>query len=457
MLQGQAYFKDPFIDRAQAIDETWAPEQGTQLRTAAGEIYRGTILEHILIQHLTAFFNVGQHNNMKLEGADWNDGLDMATERGESVAFTALYASNIQQLSQLVLELAKLGTTEVKLAAELMLLLDTLSEPVDYGSVAAKQRRLTDYFATCRHTLSGTEITISLSDLARDLSAKAKWLYTHLRTQEWIHNGEGFAWFNGYYDNHGQRVEGDHPNGVRMTLTGQVFALMGGIATDEQALDVVRAVDRYLFDPKVGGYRLNTDFGETLFSLGRCFGFAFGHKENGAMFSHMAVMYAYALYRRGLVREGHRVLEGIFQHSQDFSISRMYPGIPEYINSKGRGMYPYLTGSASWYLFTMLTEVFGVKGSLGDLTLEPKLAREQFDTDGKASVSTLFAGRKLNVTYHDTSDLAYGQYRIKEIRLDDKPVLFELRASTATLSRETVVGLAEDRTHNLDVILGRYR
>jgi cellobiose phosphorylase len=454
LLQGQAYFKDPFIDRAQAIDETWAPEQGTQLHTAAGEIYRGTILEHILIQHLTAFFNVGQHNNMKLEGADWNDGLDMATERGESVAFTALYASNIQELSQLVLELAKLGTTEVKLAAELMLLLDTLSEPVDYESVVAKQRRLTDYFATCPHALAGTEITVPLSDLAQDLSAKAKWLYTHLRTQERIRNREGFAWFNGYYDNHGQRVEGDHPNGVRMTLTGQVFALMGGIATDEQALEIIQAVDRYLFDPKVGGYRLNTNFGETLFNLGRCFGFAFGHKENGAMFSHMAVMYAYALYRRGFVREGRRVLDGIFQHSQNFPVSRMYPGIPEYISSKGRGMYPFLTGSASWYLFTMLTEVFGVKGSLGDLTLEPKLAREQFDTDGKASVSTLFAGRKLNVTYHDTSDLAYGQYRIKEIRLDDEPVLFELRGSTATLSRETVVGLAEDRTHNLDVLLG---
>ena len=102
----------------------------------------------------------------------------------------------------------------------------------------------------------------------------------------------------------------------------------------------------------------------------------------------------------------------------------------------------------------MLTEVFGVKGSLGDLTLEPKLAREQFDTDGKASVSTLFAGRRLNVTYYGASNLAYGQYRIKEIRLDDEPVLFELRASTATLSRETVVGLAEDRAHNLDVILG---
>ncbi len=36
------------------------------------------MLEHLLIQHLTEFFNVGEHKCMLLEGADWNDGMDMA-------------------------------------------------------------------------------------------------------------------------------------------------------------------------------------------------------------------------------------------------------------------------------------------------------------------------------------------------------------------------------------------
>ncbi len=126
----------------------------------------------------------------------------------------------------------------------------------------------------------------------------------HLRNQEWLTNSEGYGWFNGYYDNNGKRVEGDFPKGVRMTLTGQVFALMGGVASDEQANEIVRSVDRYLYDAKLGGYRLNTDFGEVLPSLGRGFGFAYGHKENGAMFSHMAVMYANALYQRGMAIAG---------------------------------------------------------------------------------------------------------------------------------------------------------
>ncbi|MCP4514136.1 MAG: cellobiose phosphorylase, partial [Delftia sp.] len=97
LLREQTYFKDRQVRRAQGIDEDWREEQGTLLRTPAGQPYRGTVLEHLLTQHLTAFFNAGQHNNIKLEDADWNDALDMAPHRGESVAFTALYAGNLLQ------------------------------------------------------------------------------------------------------------------------------------------------------------------------------------------------------------------------------------------------------------------------------------------------------------------------------------------------------------------------
>jgi cellobiose phosphorylase len=354
----------------------------------------------------------------------------------------------------------------VALFAELLPLLDTLTvtedsdstAAVDYDSAAAKQSRLAEYFAATQHTILGERVAVSLQDLAADLAAKADWLYAHLRRQEWLQQSEKLGWFNGYYDEEGQRLEGDHPEGVRMTLTGQVFALMGGIATDEQSGQIVRAADRHLYDPNVGGYRLNSDFGPAAerlsMSLGRCFGFAFGHKENGAMFSHMAVMYANALYKRGLVREGHKVLDSIYQHSQDFAVSRIYPGIPEYINPKGRGMYPYLTGSASWYLLTMLTEVFGVKGHLGDLVLEPKLVSGQFAVDGKASVRTLFAGRRLEITYHNPARLTYGQYAVTEISISGKTQPIQPGGSRVFLKREVITALAREAVHSVDVVLG---
>ena len=455
LLQKQPYFKDAFTHRTQVVDEAWQPAQGTQLRTAAGDIYRGTILEHLLIQHLTAFFNVGEHNIIRLEGADWNDGLDMAPDRGESAAFSALYAANLGQLSRLLPELAAVGITEVELATELLLLLDTLAGPVDYDSPAAKQQRLADFFAAGQHTIAGATARLSLAELARDLAAKADWLANHLRRQEWIHDREGYGWFNGYYDNDGQQVEGDHPDGVRMTLTGQVFTLMGGIATDDQAADMIRAADRYLFDPQVGGYRLNTDFGQMRLNLGRAFGFAFGHKENGAMFSHMAVMYANALYQRGFVQEGYELFATLYRHCQDFPQSRMYPGVPEYVNSRGRGVYPYLTGSASWLLLTLLTEVFGVRGKLGDLVLAPKLVCEQFDGNGRAAVTTLFAGRQLTIVYHNPAQLDFGQYAVKNVQINNQPLTLHYEDVTRiTVPRRVIMALAIGQSHLVDVWLG---
>jgi cellobiose phosphorylase len=457
LLRDQAYFKDPWLRRAEAVDETWRAEDGTQLKTVSGDVYRGTVLEHLLVQHLTAFFNVGEHNIIRLEGADWNDGLDMAQERGESAAFTALYAGNLRLLSQIVHQLSRLGVEEVHLLSELTLLLDTLTNPVDYDSVADKRTRLEAYFAATERSVSGEKTAVRLQDLSRDLAAKADWLYSHLREQEWLEGEDGTGWFNGYYDEDGQRLEGNHPDGIRMTLTGQVFTLMSGVATDNQAQQIVRAANRTLCDRTVGGYRLNNDFGDAAdrlsTRLGRCFGFAFGHKENGAMFSHMAVMYANALYQRGLVREGFRVLDGIYQHSQDFAVSRMYPGIPEYVGPTGRGMYPYLTGSASWYLLTMLTQVFGIKGTMGDLMLEPKLVHQQFNGDRRASAVTLFAGRRLRIVYHNPGRLDYGEYRIEELRVDDRPTEFRRRGNGLVLPRELIAGLADGAVHCLEVSL----
>ena len=117
-------------------------------------------------------------------------------------------------------------------------------------------------------------------------------------------------------------------------------------------------------------------------------------------------------------------------------------------------MYPYLTGSASWFLLTLLTEAFGVRGALGNLVLAPKLVRDQFDPKGEAAVFTLFAGRRLNIVYHNPAHLDYGRYEIEEIRVNGVSTAFEQRGSTAIIGREVVVALAEDQIHRVDVVLG---
>ena len=443
LLRKQIYFKDQYSYRCHVQDNTWTPAQGTHLKTKAGKVYQGTVLEHLLIQHLTAFFNVGEHNVLLLEGADWNDALDMARTRGESVAFSALYAGNLQMLAELCQALFKAGVRDVALAVELSLLLDYPGNSIDFDSVMAKRKRLEQYFEATQHTVSGEKIRVPLKELANDLTKKADWLSGHIREHEWIQNGERLGWFNGYYDDDGRPVEGLRASGLRMTLTGQVFPLMCGIATDEQTKTIVRTVDKYLYDEIMGGYHLNTNFGALMPNLGRAFGFAYGHKENGAMFSHMTVMYAHALYKRGLVKEGWKVLEGIYCQSQNFERSRIYPGIPEYFNERGRGMYTYLTGAAAWYLLTMLNEVYGVKGELGDLVIEPKLTTSQFDADGKSKASTLFAGKTLQVTFENPERLEYGQYSIGEVKINGKSISLGARSSRVLIPRAKVEMLPE--------------
>jgi cellobiose phosphorylase len=381
--------------------------------------------------------------------------MDMARNRGESVAFTALYAANLADLAALTLALGRLGVQDVELAAELPWLLDTLRDPVDYEDVAAKQGRLAAYNALCGHTVSGSRVRVSLVDLSADLRAKADWLAAHIAAREWVTGDEGHGWFNGYYDDDGNQVEGLRGGRSRMTLTGQVFTLLAGIATPEQAASIVRAADQYLYDPAVGGYRLNTDFGEVLLNLGRCFGFAYGHKENGAMFSHMAVMYAYALYARGLPAEGWKVLSGIYRHCQDFPHAGMYPGLPEYVNARGRGVYGWLTGSASWYILTLLTQVFGVRGDLGDLVLAPQLAPDQFDEAGQAAARALFAGRQLEIVYVNPTRLPPGACRIDAVALDGAACPFERDGSTVRIARSVILALAEGSVHRLRVSLAR--
>ncbi|MCM1251369.1 MAG: cellobiose phosphorylase [Clostridium sp.] len=414
LLEKNHYFKDNLICRGDESDSAWEESQGSIQKTVDGQIYEGTVLEHILLQHLTAFYDVGEHNHIRLRGADWNDALDMAKERGESVAFTTIYGGNLLSIAGLLRKMQEItGVTEVELAQEMMTLLQ--ESDALYDSIEKKQQLLKEYCRQCSHVLTGKKKSVSIDALAENLEKKAEWIKNHVRQTEWTGDNAGRHWYNSYYDNNGRAVEGENENGVRMMLTGQVFAIMSGTATDEQVREIVKAADAFLYDGSIGGYRLNTDFHEMKTDMGRMFGFAYGQKENGAVFSHMAVMYANALYQRGFVKEGYKVIHSLYSHICDVTKSKIYPGVPEYIDSKGRGVYHYLTGAASWLLLTVLTEMFGVKGSWGDLELEPKLLREQFDENKKACVICVFHGRKLRITYENPSDKEYGDYKIAEV------------------------------------------
>ncbi|HOW42066.1 MAG TPA: cellobiose phosphorylase [Candidatus Omnitrophota bacterium] len=387
LSQRIAYFRDHQLRRARAVDRAFDQKDFLQ-RTTAGRVYQGSVLEHLLVQHLVPFFNVGEHNIIRLENADWNDGLDMAANRGESVTFSCMYAHNLEDLCRFLEELKKTAGS-VELFQEILMLL----EPVDYTSVRAKNRRLDRYFAAVEK-ISGKTVKVDLDMLIADLRRKAAFLSGIIRKQEWLPQG----FFNGYYDDTGRRAEGLRGKTVRMFLPSQVFALMSGAADEQQVTRTWHSIKEHLQDKALTGFRLNTDLKHPYMELGRAFGFAYGEKENGAFFSHMNVMLANALYKRGRIAQGREVLTSIYRmacHSR----AGIGPVLPEYFNGQGRGVYAYLTGSASWYIYTLMEEVLGIKFVHGSIDLQPQLVPDDFRA---ASITCSFAlrGKSVTVTYH---------------------------------------------------------
>lgn len=374
----------------------------------------GTVIEHLLLQNFASFFDVGDHGHMKLRGADWNDALDMGKDKGESVAFTAAYAGNYKKLAAILREYKKtFGKDTIEAAAELEGLLGVYDE--------AKLQSVLNQYCECVKTgFSGSKKAFAIDTLADDLEKKSEWITTHIRETEWFTDTEGYSRYNGYYDNSGNALEknGDKHGNPAMMLTSQVFTVMSGIASEDQIAEIVKSADKYIYDASIGGYKLNTDFREVKTDMGRMFGFSYGQKENGAVFSHMTVMFGNALYSRGFKTEGWKVLGTLYAHATDFADSKIYPGVPEYFDPKGRGVYHYLTGAASWLMLTVLTEMFGIKGSYGDMCFEPKLLPSQFDDEGKASVSFEFNGKPLTVVYKKTSDAS----AVKKISVDGEIV-----------------------------------
>ncbi len=396
LLKNQIYFDDQFTHYTKKTKNK--PVQNKVLNQEK-EIYSGTILEHLLLQNLVGHHNIGDHGFVKLEDADWNDGLDMAHHRGETIAFTHMYASNLLELASMI---RMLPTKNIVLFEELELLLKEKVDIQDYFDLVAE--------------FKGNKIWIDQFVLANKLEKLARVRIQYLRD-----NAYDNKQFQSYFNNDGLNPDA---NGT-VSLTGQAIALLSQVPTKKQAKELSINTKKQLFDKKIGGYHLNSNYHQVLTNMGRAYGFAYGHKENGAVFSHMVIMYAYGLYQYNLVNAGHEAAFTLLRQAQHVG-SQVLLGIPEYFSNDGIGKYPYLTGSASWMLKLLRSEIFGISMQVGLLTLRPKLKKDDF-IDGKASITTYLFNQKRTITYHNHKHLDFGKYQISKITMNGFTVQNEFK------------------------------
>lgn len=389
------YFDDQFTHYTKQTKKQFAKDYVLRVN---GVTYQGSIFEHLLLENVVASLNMGEQGFIKLEDADWNDGLDMATKLGETLAFTHFYANNLRLLAE-ILEVS--NQTDITL----------------YNSLAKlsldihKDAKLETFFDEVS-VFNGETTTVNKEKLIKALKAKSKQMIKHLETFGVHPTGA----LQSYIDNEGIFLD----RYDTLSLTGQTMALLSETVSKNRAAKIARETKKALFDAEIGGYKLNSNFNEVKLNMGRAYGFAYGHKENGAVFSHMAIMYAYGLYQYDLVNYGHQAMNALLNRAIHKK-SNMLAGIPEYFTPKGEGKYSYLTGSASWLLKLLRTEVFGIQMHLGTLTLSPKLMKSDF-IEGKAYIETYLFGHKRRITYHNPKGLEFGQYEIKHIIMNERMV-----------------------------------
>jgi len=404
LLEKERYWKDPQVRRSRARDDAWRPEQGTWQLDRAGKVVTGTLLEHILLEHYAAFYHVGEHDIMLLEGADWNDGIDMARTRGESVHFTAMYAANMKTLADVLEHMREKGALQkLDVPAELANLM-RLGDRNLLSGWREKRAHFEAFLDAVTPRLSGERAELDVEKVVADLRLKVESIFERIRTQEWLTTARGESYFNAYYNELGSRVDGDTADrGTQMNLAAQAMTLLAGLPEENQIGPMIRAVRKNLGGHATGLPRLCTDTRGVYMELGRNFGYGYGNKENGAPFSHMNVMYAAGLFNCGRAREGWEVLKNLYESSVESARSRMLPGIPEYFEPDGRGAYCYLTGSAAWYILTVVTRLAGVRGIMGDLCIAPRIAAAGLSPDGW-NLEILFAGRRLKIVFEGEGD-----------------------------------------------------
>ena len=83
--------------------------------------------------------------------------------------------------------------------------------------------------------------------------------------------------------------------------------------------------------------------------------------------------------------------------------------------------------------------MYGICGDYGNLTIEPKLMAEQFDKEGRASITLPFDGKTLHVEYENKAQLEYGDYKIASATLNGITALEIVDGKKAVLKDTTLL------------------
>lgn len=227
----------------------------------------------------------------------------------------------------------------------------------------------------------------------------------------------------------------------RLFLNPQSWAMMAGIANEEQQSAMLKAIETELETP-YGPQMLAPAYTRMHEDIGRVSQKFPGSAENGSVYNHAAAFYIHALYLAGQPDRAWQQLrqmlagpgeEDLLQRGQlPVFIPNYYRGAVDlHPDTAGRSSQLFNTGTASWIYRIVIEQMFGLRGCREGMLVRPALPSHW----ESANTTRRFRGSKFKVSYQRQGDE-------QNISLDGKEITGEL------ISR-----IEPGRSYNLDITL----
>ena len=195
----------------------------------------------------------------------------------------------------------------------------------------------------------------------------------------------------------------------RIFLNTQSWSMLCGGANEEKIGFMLREIESQLQTP-FGPMMLAPSYTCMQEDIGRLTQKSEGVAENGSVYNHASVFFAYALYQHGHTQTAFKTLKTMIPSSTDIEQRGQLPNfIPNYYrgayyqhpDQAGRSSHLFNTGTVSWYYRCLIDGLFGLRGRNGKLEIKPNIPQEW----ERASVKRIFMGAELEVNYYQSNEI----------------------------------------------------
>ena len=430
-----------------ALDtDTVRQDTGKELRTKDGHIYKGTLLEKLILLCTTKFAALDpEQMGVEMEGGKpgWYDALNglpglLGSSMAESYELERTLAWTIDALSSYEGD-AAIFKELWEFMSDIYHITENVEDCNIYWNLVNDRKE--KYWDDVFERIDGSVSTVSATEVLAVLTRFKEIVDEGIKKAIKLGNGICPTYF--YYDvtYYTKDDDGIHPvsfkvNMVPLFLEGPVRYLKTAIDLDKKRALYDRIKESDLYDDKLKMYKINAPLSSASYELGRCRCFTPGWLENESIWLHMEYRYLLELVRSGLYKEYIDDLRTALVPFMDPSVyGRSIYENSSFIASSagpddkihGKGFVARLSGSTIEFMSMWKIMMFGNEPFMlesGELVFAPspvipKYLIPESDDEGR-TVSARFMGQT-DIVYHlgERKDYIPGEYKITKMVVTD--------------------------------------